>query len=129
MTVRSGAISMSPGKEDGGCGVNLKPIRRDAISHYGAQIAEHADENKDLDACQELWRTVIERAVMDLQYLQRFAQCNNLKKHELEKLRRIEENPPTDFIEGSWFEEICEYLQIDPTRVRTGLDDYLEQAA
>lgn len=107
----------------------MKPMKCDAISHYGAQIAELADENKDLDACQDLWRTVIERAVMDLQYLQRFAERHDLKKHELEKLRRIEENPPTDFIEGGWFEEICEYLQVDPTRVRTGLDDYLEQAA
>ena len=107
----------------------MKPIEREAISHYEAQIAEHAAENKDLDACRELWRTVIERAVMDLQYLERFAGTTKLKKHELEKLRRIEESPPTDFIEGSWFEEICTYLQIDAQRIRTGLDDYLEEAA
>jgi|TARA_B100002003_G_C13647021_1_gene329565 hypothetical protein len=109
--------------------MNVRQLKREAIERCEAQIAEHAEENKDLDACQDLWRTVIERAVMDLQYLQRFAGRNNLKKHELEKLRRIEENPPTDFIEGSWFEEICAYLQIDATRVRSGLDDYLEQAA
>jgi len=109
--------------------VDLKKIEREAISHYEAQIAEHADENKDLDACQELWRTVIERAVMDLQYLQRFAGRDKLKKHELEKLRRIEESPPSDFIEGTWFEEICDYLQIDPHRVRTGLHEYMRQAA
>ena len=109
--------------------MDLQQIRGGAIEHCEAQIAEHVQENRDLDACQDLWRTVIERAVMDLQYLQRFAGRNTLKKHELEKLRRIEENPPTDFIEGSWFEEICDYLQIDPTRVRSGLDDYLEQAA
>lgn len=109
--------------------MSLKPIARDAASHYEAQIAEHAKENKDLDACQELWRTVIERAVMDLQYLQRFAGREKLKKHELEKLRRIEESPPTDFIEGTWFEEICDYLQIDPHRVRIGLSDYMDKAA
>lgn len=109
--------------------MSLQPIARDANSHYEAQIAEHAKENKDLDACQELWRTVIERAVMDLQYLQRFAGRDKLKKHELEKLRRIEESPPTDFIEGSWFEEICDYLQIDAHRVRAGLSDYMDKAA
>ena len=98
-------------------------------SHYEAQIAEHARETKDLDACVELWRTVIERAVMDLQYLQRFAGRNNLKKHELEKLRRIQESPPNEFIEGPWFEEICEYLQINAKKVRSGLDDFLERAA
>jgi hypothetical protein len=99
------------------------------IGHYEAQVAEHAKENKDLDACLELWRTVIERAVMDMQYLQRFDGRDELKKHELEKLRRIEESPPSDFIEGSWFEEICDYLGIDPHRVRAGLDDRMEQAA
>jgi len=109
--------------------VNLKQIKREAIGHYEAQVAEHAKENKDLDACQELWRTVIERAVMDMQYLQRFAGRKQLKKHELEKLRRIEESPPTDFIDGSWFEEICDYLQIDADRIRNGLHDYMEQAA
>jgi hypothetical protein len=109
--------------------VNVKRIDRDAVCHYEAQIAEHAEENKDLDACQELWRTVIERAIMDLQYLQRFEGQDKLKKHELEKLRRIEESPPSDFIEGTWFEEICDYLQIDPMKVRSGLHDYMEQAA
>lgn len=109
--------------------MRIRKSRRDPVAHYEAQIAQHADENKDLDACQELWRTVIERAVMDLAYLQRFAGRKQLKKHELEKLRRIEESPPTDFIEGAWFEEICDYLQIDADRVRNGLDDYLEQAA
>lgn len=106
-----------------------KPTHGEAMAHYEAQIAEHAKENKDLDACQELWRTVIERAVMDLQYLQRFAGRDQLKKHELEKVRRIEESPPSDFIEGPWFEEICDYLQIDAHKVRSGLDDYLQQAA
>jgi hypothetical protein len=109
--------------------MNLKATKGDVVEHYEAQIAEHAAENKDLDACQDLWRTVIERAVMDLQYLERFAGSTNLKKHELEKLRRIEESPPTDFIDGTWFEEICDYLQIDPARIRAGLGDRLEQAA
>jgi len=109
--------------------MNIRKISSDAIEHFDAQIAEHAEENKDADACQELWRTVIERAVMDMQYLRRFTGRNNLKKHELEKLRRIEESPPTDFIDGTWFEEICDYLQISAARVRNGLDDYMEQAA
>ncbi len=109
--------------------MHVRTLKGDAVAHFDAQIAEHANENKDRDACHALWRTVIERAVMDMQYLERFAGRNNLKKHELEKLRRIEESPPTDFIEGSWFEQICEYLQIDATRIRSGLDDYLEQAA
>jgi hypothetical protein len=66
---------------------------------------------------------------MDLQYLERFAGRENLKKHELEKLRRIEESPPNDFIEGAWFEQVCDYLQIDAEGVRHRLDDYIAQAA
>jgi len=110
-------------------GMHVRKLEGDAVAHYDAQIAEHAYENKDRDACHALWRTVIERAVMDLQYLERFASRTNLKKHELEKLRRIEESPPDDFIEGSWFEQICDYLQIDASRVRSGLGAYLEEAA
>lgn len=94
----------------------------DFIHHFEAQITEHVRDLKDLDACLELWRTVIERAVMDIDYLARLDGRERLKKHELEKLRRIQENPPTEFIEGPWFEQICAYLQIDPERVRSGLD-------
>ncbi|MFQ5744488.1 MAG: hypothetical protein ACE5HV_12995 [Acidobacteriota bacterium] len=101
----------------------------DVASHFDAQRGEYVREHRDLDACIELWRTVIERAVMDLQYLQRHEGRNNLKKHELEKLRRIQENPPTDFIEGPWFEEICDYLQIDAERVRSGLGEIIQHAA
>ncbi len=109
--------------------MNVRTIRDGVPSHFEAQIAEHAQENKDIDACVDLWRTVIERAVMDLQYLQRFEGRNELKKHELDKLRRIQESPPDDFIEGDWFEEICAYLHVDAQKVRAGLDNYLEQAA
>ncbi len=109
--------------------MHIRKLKGDAVAHYDAQIAEHAEGTTDRDACHALWRTVIERAVMDMQYLERFAGRNNLKKHELEKLRRITESPPIDFIEGSWFEQICEYLQVDAARVRSGLDDYLQEAA
>lgn len=102
----------------------------DDLSHYiEAQVAEHIEENKDLDACIDLWRTVIERAVSDLQYLQDKEGKEDLKKHELEKLRRIRESPPQDFIRGPWFEQICEYLNVDVERVRSGLDEYMSRAA
>jgi hypothetical protein len=114
--------------------MNIHEIRStggkdDASAHFEAQRLEFVRDLKDLDACIQLWRTVIERAVMDLQYLQRHAGRENLKKHELEKLRRIQENPPTDFLEGPWFEQICDYLQVDPDRVRSGLDSVVQHAA
>ena len=39
---------------------------------------------------------------------------DKLKKHEAERLRRIRENPPQEFICGAWFDQICDYLQVDP---------------
>ncbi len=101
----------------------------DVSLHFEAQRMEFVRDLSDLDACIQLWRTVIERAVMDLQYLHRHEGRNNLKKHELEKLRRIRENPPNDFLEGPWFELICSYLQVDPDRVRSGLDSLVQHAA
>ena len=114
--------------------MNIHEIRsedgKDDVSlHFEAQRTEFVRDLSDLDACIQLWRTVIERAVMDLQYLHRHEGRDNLKKHELEKLRRIQENPPNDFLEGPWFEQICSYLKVDPDRVRSGLDSLVQHAA
>ena len=109
--------------------ISSNESKDDVSYHYEAQRVEFVRDLKDLDACIQLWRTVIERAVMDLQYLQRHEGRDNLKKHELEKLRRIQENPPNDFLEGPWFEQICDYLKVDPDRVRSGLDSVVQHAA
>lgn len=39
-------------------------------------------------------------------------------KHFAQKVQRIQENPPLEFFEGSWFAEICEHLGVDPEFVR-----------
>ena len=91
------------------------------LESHAPEISEHAAEHRDDDACRNLWRTVIERAALDLHYLSRFTARTNLQKHELEKLRRIEECPPVAFIEGNWFEEICGYLAVDVEVLRRGL--------
>ena len=81
------------------------------------QITEHVAELRDVDGCEKLWRAVIEQAFIDLRYLQRF-EGRAGKKHQRNKLHRINANPPGEFLEGAWFEELCEYLRIDPERVR-----------
>ncbi len=91
------------------------------LESHAPEISEHAAEHRDDDACRNLWRTVIERTVLDLDYLQRFTSRANLQKHEIEKLRRIEECPPGPFVEGTWFEKICEYLEVDVDRLRRGM--------
>lgn len=98
----------------------------DAI--FEAERRQMADEQKDVHACRRLWRTVLERTVDDICFLRRYRHRTALKKHEEERLRRIRENPPSDFIRGPWFEQICDYLQVNPERIRRAILE-LEAAA
>lgn len=95
---------------------------------YEAERRRLAAEQKDVHACRQLWRTVLERTVDDIRFLQRYAQKGTLKKHEEERLRRIRENPPGDFVRGPWFEQICDYLQVNPERIRGAILEIEAQA-
>ena len=112
--------------------MQIRKFKGDPVVHCEGQITEYARENRDRDACQALWQTVIERAVTDLVYVDHCAERNDLTQHELKKLNHIRENPPADFIQSSWFEEICDYLQIDAEyirdRIHSGLVDYAKDA-
>ena len=88
-----------------------------------------AIDQKDVHACRRLWRTVIERTVDDIRFLRRHRGKGNMKKHEEERLRRIRENPPQEFIRGEWFDQICDYLQVDPLRLRRAITDSETRAA
>ena len=85
---------------------------------YETERERIATEHQDVDACRKLWRTVIQRAVDDICFLRRLDGRRELKKHEQERLRRIRENPPTEFICDSWFEQVCDFLQVNPQRIR-----------
>ena len=98
--------------------MHVREFKGDPVAQCEGQITEYARENRGRDACQALWQAVIARAVTDLMYMDRCAERNDLKQHELQKLHRIRENPPTDFIQSNWFEEICNYLQIDAEHIR-----------
>ena len=88
-----------------------------------------AVEQKDVNACRKLWRTVIERTVDDIRFLRRHRGKGKLKKHEEEHLRRIRENPPQEFIRGTWFNQICDYLQVDPAGLRRTIANSETRAA
>ena len=88
-----------------------------------------AEDHKDVHACHKLWRTVIERTVDDIRFLQRNATRGRLKKHEEERMRRIRENPPVEFVRGAWFEQICDYLQVNPDRIRNAIREIEASAA
>jgi hypothetical protein len=88
-----------------------------------------AEDQKDVHACRQLWQTVIERTVDDIRFLQRNATRRRLKKHEEERMRRIRENPPIEFVRGAWFDQICDYLQVNPDRIRNAILEIEASAA
>lgn len=109
---------------------NANVVERNQVdTHYEQQRERYVDEHRDDDSCLKLWLTVIERAVSDMQYLQKLDGRTELKKHEKEKLRRIHENPPTEFFNSEWFEEICTYLQVEPDKLRRNVDELLSRKA
>ena len=88
-----------------------------------------ADDQRDVHACRNLWRSVIERTVDDMRFLRENVGHRKLKKHEEERLRRIRENPPAEFVQGAWFEQICDYLQVSPERIRRAITEQEASAA
>ena len=61
--------------------------------------------------------------------MRQYAAAPELTENELDGARRIEKNPPVDFLEGSWFEQICDYLGVDAGEMRRGLGAYRERVA
>jgi len=90
---------------------------------FDAERRQMAIEHRDVHACRQLWRTVLQRTVDDICFLERYRDRTRLKKHEEERLRRIRENPPAEFIRGAWFEQICDYLQVNPERIRRAIQE------
>ena len=88
-----------------------------------------ADDQRDVHACRNLWRSVLERTVDDMHFLRNNVGTRKLKKHEEERLRRIRENPPAEFVQGEWFEQICDYLQVSPARLRRAITEQQEEAS
>ena len=91
-----------------------------------AQADEYAEEHREVEACRELWRTVMAYTVFDLQYLERFSDRSRLNKRQLHQVRAIERYPPEDFLASEWFREICSYLVVDPRIVLNGVEERLE---
>jgi hypothetical protein len=96
---------------------------------FEAERRRMADDQRDVHACRNLWRSVLERTVDDMRFLRDNVGVRKLKKHEEERLRRIRENPPADFVQGAWFEQICDYLQVSPERIRRAITEQEASAA
>lgn len=79
------------------------------------------------ESCSSLWIAVIERAAEDLQWLRRMSERRTLRKHEMERLKKVLEHNPAEFFRGPWFRDICDHMNVsaDDIRARYGVDELL----
>ena len=97
---------------------------------YRGNVRPHGNgpflEGKDRDheACRSLWVAVIQKAIKDMAYARAKSLQLQLTPSEREKLQRIYElEAPESFFKSNWFEEICLYLELSPSRIRTAVLD------
>ena len=84
-------------------------------------------KDRDHDACRSLWVAVIQKALKDMAYARLKHSQVTLTPSEREKLHRIYElATPESFFDSNWFEEICRYLELSPSRIRTAVLDQLK---
>ena len=76
--------------------------------------------DRDDVACRTLWAAVIHKAMKDMAYASAKQTQLALSPSEREKLQRIYElDAPENFFESPWFDEICRYLALSPSCIRT----------
>lgn len=75
-----------------------------------------------------LWVTVLGLALSDFAYLLDRVGQRGLNRYEAKRVQEIREHDPVRFFDSGWFEQICEYLGLDPDVVRPSADD-LRRAA
>jgi hypothetical protein len=86
-------------------------------------------KDKDHEACRSLWVAVIQKAIKDMAYTSQKRDQRSLTPSEREKLHRIYElEAPENFFNSPWFEEICLFLELSPSRIRGAVFDRYEDA-
>ena len=87
-------------------------------------------KDKDNEACRSLWVAVIQKAIKDMAYSSQKRGQRSLTPSEREKLHRIYElEAPENFFNSPWFEEICLFLELSPSRIRGAVFDRYEDGA
>ena len=82
-----------------------------------------ADEDwVDNEAYRELFVSVIELAIKDLEFLLRIRSQQHLTASERKKLRGLtEDGDPEEFFASTWFEDICRMIGVTPAVIREKL--------
>ena len=84
-------------------------------------------KDKDNEACRSLWVAVIQKAIKDMAYSTQKRTQRSLTPSEREKLHRIYAlEAPENFFTSPWFEEICLFLELSPSRIRGAVLDRYE---
>ena len=90
-------------------------------------------EEFDLDACRQLYLSIIELAVHDYRFLRKMKHRTKTSRYDRKKLRQMtEDGDPREFFASAWFEQVCDYIGVPPKLIRERLnaeDDDLDLAA
>lgn len=79
-------------------------------------------EEYDLDACRQLYLSIIELAVHDYRFLQKMQGQAKSSRYDRKKLRQMtEDGDPRDFFRSPWFEQVCDYIGVESKLIRERL--------
>lgn len=80
-------------------------------------------EEADLDACRQLYLSIIELAVHDYRFLQKMKGQKKSSRYDRKKLRQMtEDGDPREFFRSRWFEQVCQYIGVSPSLIRERLE-------
>lgn len=101
-----------------------------ATEHAVTVVRPFDGKDRDHEACRSLWVAVIQKAIKDMAYSCQKRTQPTLTPSEREKLHRIYElEAPESFFKSPWFEEICLFLELSPSRIRNAVLDRYEGPA
>jgi hypothetical protein len=101
----------------------LTSIRDIAGREMPAPRDESGQIETDLDACRELLFAVLETAMRDYEFM-RHVDAESYTSTSQKKRRAgiVEDGDPHEFFAGSWYRDICFFLDLNPDAVKELLD-------
>ncbi len=76
----------------------------------------------DVDSCRQMYLSMIELAVHDYRFLLRMKGRPDSSRYDRKKLRQMtQDGDPREFFASSWFEQVCDYINVTPQLIRERL--------
>jgi hypothetical protein len=87
-------------------------------------------EQHDVESCRQMYLSIVELAVNDYRFLQRMSGQERKSRYDRKKLRQMtEDGDPREFFASPWFEEVCNYVGVQPQLIRERLEGENEELA